>query len=63
MEVSKVEELRKFWGDKPCVHPALKKVIETKDKVCIACGRVVYAGFQPRQSKARGFRFKNNPFG
>ncbi|MCE3280355.1 MAG: hypothetical protein K0S44_2546 [Bacteroidetes bacterium] len=62
MEASKVEELRRFWGDQPCVHPALKKVMETKDKVCIVCGRVVYAGIQSRPNKARGFRFKNNLF-
>lgn len=61
MKINKVEELRKVWGDKPCVHPALKKVIETKDKVCITCGRVVYGGFQ-QNLKARGFKFKNTPF-
>jgi hypothetical protein len=61
MEFSKAEELRKVWGDKPCIHPALKKVVETKDKVCIMCGRVVYA-FQPALNKGLGPKFKSNLF-
>jgi hypothetical protein len=47
MDIEKTEQLRKSWGDKPCLHPALKKVKNTYDKVCTTCGRVVYSSKFP----------------
>jgi hypothetical protein len=47
MNNQKIEELRVRWGDKPCFHPALRKNVDTHDKVCTSCGRVVYSGNRP----------------
>jgi len=42
MQAEKAAELRKRWGKKPCVHPALDKEYylgsATGDYVCTQCG-------------------------
>lgn len=43
MQSREADELRKTWGDKPCVHPRLVKEYylgtQTGDYVCVQCGR------------------------
>jgi hypothetical protein len=46
MQIKKIEELKRAWGDKPCIHPLLKKAEITEDKVCATCGRTVYSGLK-----------------
>lgn len=43
MQMDKIKELRKEWGDKPCDHPGVEKEYylgtQTGDYVCTQCGR------------------------
>jgi hypothetical protein len=45
MQMTKVRELRKEWGNKPCDHPDYDREYylgsHTGDYVCTTCGRVM----------------------
>ena len=45
MQMSKSQQLRDEWGDKPCGHPDFDKEYylgaDTGDKVCTTCGKVL----------------------